>query len=168
MARNKRCLCVDCKPATEKTALELIMFAKTDSPTKEKPKNEPKSPKNHQNLSKLAPKIQNDLAEEKIEKKLNAKLDSLRDEIKELETELGLDDFSIKKRQIFSHYSPRISQIAKEERASRELDLRCFFVEKEENSIPEKEKADTNIGKKHALKKYDYFALNTSCFWGSI
>ena len=23
------------------------------------------------------------------------------------------------------------------------------------------------IGKKHALKKYDQFALNTSCFWGS-
>ena len=22
------------------------------------------------------------------------------------------------------------------------------------------------IGKKHALKKYDKFALNTSCFWG--
>ena len=25
----------------------------------------------------------------------------------------------------------------------------------------------TIIGKKHALKKYDQFALNTSCFWGS-
>ena len=24
------------------------------------------------------------------------------------------------------------------------------------------------IGKKHALKMYDQFALNTSCFWGSI
>ena len=24
------------------------------------------------------------------------------------------------------------------------------------------------VGKKHALKKYDQFALNTSCFWGSI
>ena len=24
-----------------------------------------------------------------------------------------------------------------------------------------------NIGKTHALKKYDQFALNTSCFWGS-
>ena len=23
------------------------------------------------------------------------------------------------------------------------------------------------IGKKHALKKYDQFALNTGCFWGS-
>ena len=23
------------------------------------------------------------------------------------------------------------------------------------------------IGKKHALKKYDQFALSTSCFWGS-
>ena len=23
------------------------------------------------------------------------------------------------------------------------------------------------IGKKHALKRYDQFALNTSCFWGS-
>ena len=26
---------------------------------------------------------------------------------------------------------------------------------------------DHTIGKKHALKKYDQFALNTSCFWGS-
>ena len=26
---------------------------------------------------------------------------------------------------------------------------------------------DTEIGKKHALKKYDQFDLNTSCFWGS-
>ena len=25
---------------------------------------------------------------------------------------------------------------------------------------------DSGIGKKHALKKYDQFALNTSCFWG--
>ena len=25
----------------------------------------------------------------------------------------------------------------------------------------------TQIGKKHALKKYDQFTLNTSCFWGS-
>ena len=24
------------------------------------------------------------------------------------------------------------------------------------------------IGKKHALKKYDQFARNTSCFWGSV
>ena len=24
-----------------------------------------------------------------------------------------------------------------------------------------------SIGKKHALKKYDQFPLNTSCFWGS-
>ena len=23
------------------------------------------------------------------------------------------------------------------------------------------------IGKKHALKKYEHFALNTTCFWGS-
>ena len=26
---------------------------------------------------------------------------------------------------------------------------------------------DYNIGKNHALKKSDQFALNTSCFWGS-
>ena len=26
---------------------------------------------------------------------------------------------------------------------------------------------DVDIGKKHALKKYDLFALNTSCFCGS-
>ena len=25
-----------------------------------------------------------------------------------------------------------------------------------------------NIGKKHALKKYDQFTQNTSCFWGCI
>ena len=28
------------------------------------------------------------------------------------------------------------------------------------------EKKTIDIGKKHALKKYDQFALNTSCFWG--
>ena len=27
---------------------------------------------------------------------------------------------------------------------------------------------DDYTGKKHALKKYDQFVLNTSCFWGSI
>ena len=27
--------------------------------------------------------------------------------------------------------------------------------------------SSSSIGKKHALKKYDQFALNTSCFWGS-
>ena len=26
-------------------------------------------------------------------------------------------------------------------------------------------KDELTIGKKHALKKYDHFALNTSCFW---
>ena len=26
--------------------------------------------------------------------------------------------------------------------------------------------SNDHIGKKHALKKYDRFALNTSCFWG--
>ena len=35
--------------------------------------------------------------------------------------------------------------------------------EADENSeFPHKDK-----GKKHALKKYDHFALNTCCFWGS-
>ena len=29
-----------------------------------------------------------------------------------------------------------------------------------------RERVDKAIGKKHALKKYDQFALNTSCFWG--
>ena len=29
------------------------------------------------------------------------------------------------------------------------------------------EKKTVDIGKKHALKKYDQFALNTGCFWGS-
>ena len=29
------------------------------------------------------------------------------------------------------------------------------------------EKKTVDIGKKHALKKYDQFVLNTSCFWGS-
>ena len=27
---------------------------------------------------------------------------------------------------------------------------------------------DNEIGKKHALKKYDQFTLNTSCFWRSV
>ena len=25
-----------------------------------------------------------------------------------------------------------------------------------------------DIGKKHALKKYNQFAINTSCFWGEV
>ena len=29
-----------------------------------------------------------------------------------------------------------------------------------------KTQLDSTLGKKHALKKYDKFALNTSCFWG--
>ena len=90
MPRSKRCLCIDCKPATDKTAMELIMFAKT-------------SPEKELNLSllsskhtKLAPNFKNDLDEE--DKKLNVKLDSLRDGIKELETELELNNVLIKKR----------------------------------------------------------------------
>ena len=137
MARTKRCLCVECKPATEKTALELIMFAK------DKPKNEPKSPK----LAKLPPKNKNYLDKE-VEKKLNAKFDSMREEIKELETEL--DDFSIKKHQIGN-----FSEIGKEN--FKKVDdlhehLRPFFefnkshqnFKKEANSIPEKEKTETS------------------------
>ena len=31
---------------------------------------------------------------------------------------------------------------------------------------PESDQYLRNIGKKHALKKYDQFALDTSCFWG--
>ena len=27
---------------------------------------------------------------------------------------------------------------------------------------------DPLIGKKHALKKYNQFAINTSCFWGEV
>ena len=34
--------------------------------------------------------------------------------------------------------------------------------------ISDQAKAILAIGKKHALKKYDQFTLNTSCFWGSI
>ena len=78
MPRSKRCLCIDCKPATDKTAMELIMFAKT-SPEKEINLSLLSS-----KLTKLAPNFKNDLDEE--DKKLNVKLDSLRDEIKELET----------------------------------------------------------------------------------
>ena len=29
-------------------------------------------------------------------------------------------------------------------------------------------KLERHLGKKHALKKYDQFTLNTSCIWGSI
>ena len=89
MPRSKRCLCIDCKPATDKTAMELIMFSEPS------PEKEPKSSLVSSKLTKLAPKFENDLDEE--DKKLNLKLDSLRDEIKELESELGLNNFSIKK-----------------------------------------------------------------------
>ena len=90
MPRSKRCLCIDCKPATDKTAMELIMFAKT-SPEKEINLSSLSS-----KLTKLAPNFKNDLEEE--DKELNVKLDSLRDGIKELETELELNNVLIKKR----------------------------------------------------------------------
>ena len=89
MPRSKRCLCIDCKPATDKTAMELIMFSEPS------PEKEPKSSLASTKLTKLAPKFKNDLDEE--DKKLNVKLDSLRDEIKELESEHGLNNLSIKK-----------------------------------------------------------------------
>ena len=89
MPRSKRCLCIDCKPATDKTAMELIMFSEPS------PEKEPKSSLVSSKLTKLAPKFENDLDEE--DKKLNVKLDSLRDEIKELESEHGLNNLSIKK-----------------------------------------------------------------------
>ena len=42
---------------------------------------------------------------------------------------------------------------------------------KEERKILIQERQDeikkAEIGKKHALKKYDQFGRNTSCFWGS-
>ena len=42
---------------------------------------------------------------------------------------------------------------------SNEQNERCSLI----NSTP----VDVDcIGKRHALKKYDQFALNTSCFWG--
>ena len=38
------------------------------------------------------------------------------------------------------------------------LDSKLFEAYMEQKTEP--------IGKKHALKKYDQFTLNTSCFWG--
>ena len=38
---------------------------------------------------------------------------------------------------------------------------------KEANNNNKKASASASIGKKNALKRYDQFALNTSCFWGS-
>ena len=35
-------------------------------------------------------------------------------------------------------------------------------------SVQEKFPRPITIGKKHALKKYDQFALNTSCFWENV
>ena len=36
-----------------------------------------------------------------------------------------------------------------------------------EAKLPKFFKGAVDIGKNHALKKYDQFVLNTSCFWGS-
>ena len=36
------------------------------------------------------------------------------------------------------------------------------------NHQPYLERGDGPIGKKHALKKYDQFTLNTSCFFGEV
>ena len=54
-----------------------------------------------------------------------------------------------------------------------ELIVKEEFLESNENDENNAENveysSDTNydIGKKHALKKYDQFTLNTSCFWRS-
>ena len=37
-----------------------------------------------------------------------------------------------------------------------------------EHEITQLTPLDNAIGKKHALKKYDQFPLNTSCFWGEV
>ena len=47
------------------------------------------------------------------------------------------------------------------------------YVNRESNPIEVKysypvEESAAIIGKKHALKKYDQFTLNTSCFWRSV
>ena len=46
----------------------------------------------------------------------------------------------------------------------RETETENEELEKDGPSAPEKV---MKIGKKYALKKYDQFALNTSCLWGS-
>ena len=78
MARSKRCLCTDCKPATEKSALELAMFAEISPP-----KSQPNKP-HFENSSKMT---KNDREDQGEIKKLNAKkldVDALRTEVKEL------------------------------------------------------------------------------------
>ena len=80
MARSKRCLCTDCKPAMEKSALELIMFAK-NSPEKNKP--------NKTHFEKSSKMAKNNREDEE-EKKIKAKLEPLRSEVKELFAKKGI------------------------------------------------------------------------------
>ena len=47
-----------------------------------------------------------------------------------------------------------------------ETNLKEHIENEHENNMNTLEE-DSSIGKKHALKKYDQFALNTSCFWRS-
>ena len=58
--------------------------------------------------------------------------------------------------------------------ANDNVELACAFIQKKaiEKAIQEidkrlKNEYEQRIGKKHALKKYEQFALNTSCVRGS-
>ena len=79
---------------------------------------------------------------------------------------------------MLSNLSSKIDQILSEvqytEHNRQEL-IKAAEILNQQKSSKEKYKSATHsrrkstscIGKKHALKKYDQFALNTSCFWGS-
>ena len=80
---------------------------------------------------------------------------------------------------MLSNLSSKIDQILNEvqytEHNRQELIKAVEILNQQKSSSKEKYKSTTHsrrkstscIGKKHALKKYDQFALNTSCFWGS-
>ena len=45
---------------------------------------------------------------------------------------------------------------------------RYYFRQPQRLQPQQRQPQPQPLGKKHALKKYDQFTLNTSCIWGSI
>ena len=57
-------------------------------------------------------------------------------------------------------------KMSSDEQAARTM-TRTFVMEVPEDVEESNIEEEDSIGKMHALKKYDQFSLNTSCFWGS-
>ena len=62
------------------------------------------------------------------------------------------------------YHQDKTAKIGEKTAKIQEISARKTHQIQQRNELSEMVKT---IGKKHAFKKYDQFALNTSCFWGS-